>query len=168
MNIWKVRSGANFFAYQSYPQELVNKFPERELDEWEMYPIPLAGNNMSAYSTGGIMTVAYKDSKNLDAVKEFFRFLAREDNLKAFYAARGDLQAKPSFIDVPESPTVATASMEKNALGGDGVGMEYGILFWDNTQVGVHIQEMLIGNKSAKEVLEAIDTERKKMFDTLF
>ena len=42
--------------------------------------------------------------------------------------------------------------------------MEYGVLYWDNTAVGKYIQEMLLGQKSAKQVLESIDNDRQKMF----
>lgn len=157
---------ANFLGYQSYPQELKERHKGRILEEWEMYPIPLAGNNISARSTGGIMAIAYKDSKNLEEVKQFFDFLAREDNLKEFYNARKELQGNPSFVDVEAVPTRTSISMEENSVG-DGIEMEYGVKFWDNTQIGLHIQEMLMGGKTAREVLEAIDADRQKMFDTL-
>lgn len=71
----------------------------------------------------------------------------------------------PSFIDVPGAPTAAGKSMIPNSTGGEGMEMEYGVLYWDNTQVGVYMQEMLLGNKTAKQVLESIDGDRQKMFD---
>lgn len=156
---------AGYLAYQSYQNEVLDKYPESGADSWEMYPIPLAGNNMYSHSAGGNMIVAYKDSENLEYVKQFFDFLAREDNLKAFYEGRADLQANPSFVDVEGKASKAGESMVANAAGGQGMEMEYGVLYWDNTQVGVYIQEMLMGNKTAKEVLEAIDGDRQKMFD---
>ena len=156
---------AGFLGYQSYQNEVAEKYPESKAETWEMYPMPIAGNNMYSHSAGGNMTVAYKDSKNLEYVKQFFDFLTQPENLKTFYAGRADLQSNPSFTDVPGNATAAGNSMVKNAPGGEGMEMEYGVLYWDNTQVGVYMQEMLLGNKTAKEVLASIDADRQKMFD---
>lgn len=159
------KTAAGFLGYQSYQNEVAEKYPDCAADTWEMYPIPIAGNNMYSHSAGGNMTVAYKDSKNLEYVKQFFNFLTREDNLKEFYAGRSDLQSNPSFTDVEGKPTAGGLSMVKNSSGGEGMEMEYGVLYWDNTQVGMYMQEMLLGNKTAKEVLESIDADRQKMFE---
>ncbi|MDG0791544.1 hypothetical protein OMP38_12180 [Cohnella ginsengisoli] len=43
--------------------------------------------------------------------------------------------------------------------------MEVGISFWDSTSIGNYIQENLAGKKTAKQVLEAIDKDRQKLFD---
>lgn len=155
---------AGFLAYQSYQMEVLDKYPDSKADEWGMYPIPVAGNNMYSHSAGGNMTVAYKDSENLEYVKQFFDFLTEEDNLNTFYAGRSDLQANPSFTEVEGKPTTAGEDMEKFAENGSGMEMEYGIKYWDNTQVGTYIQEMLLGDKTAEQVLEAIDSDRQKMF----
>lgn len=155
---------AMYIAYQSYQHEVMDKFPESNADEWKMFPIPLAGNNLYSHSAGGIMRVAYKDSKNLESVKLLFDFLAREDNLKKFYDGRSDIQANPSFVDVASNPTNAGRAMQEYATGGSGIEMEYGVLYWDNTAFGKYIQDMLIGEKTPKEVLESIDNDRAKMF----
>lgn len=156
---------AGFLAYQSYQHEVMDKYPESGADTWQMYPIPFAGNNMYSHSAGGNMRVAYKDSPNLKYVKMFFDFLTRPDNLKTFYDGRGDLQTNPSFVDVTGKPTSSGESIVKNAPGGQGMDMEYGVKYWDNTQVGIFIQEMMLGNKTPSEVLKAIDEKRQEMFD---
>lgn len=154
---------AGYLGYQSYQNEVKDKYADSTAETWEMFPIPLAGNNMYSHSAGGNMRVAYKDSPNLEYVKEFFNFLTREDNLKMFYEGRADLQSNPSFVDVPGKATAAGESILKNSEG-EGMEMEYGVLYWDNTAVGKYIQEMLLGQKSAKQVLESIDNDRQKMF----
>lgn len=156
---------AGFLAYQSFQNEVLDKYPDSKADEWGMYPIPLGGNNMYSHSAGGNMTVAYKDSENLEYVKQFFDFLTEEDNLNTFYAGRPDLQANPSFVEIEGKPTASGADMEKYAENGSGMEMEYGVMYWDNTQVGVYIQEMLLGDKTPEQVLEAIDADRQKMFE---
>ncbi|NLF26325.1 MAG: carbohydrate ABC transporter substrate-binding protein [Clostridiales bacterium] len=158
---------AGFLAYQSYQHEVMDKYPESDAGSWEMYPIPFAGNNMYSHSAGGNMRVAYKDSPNLEYVKMFFEFLARPDNLQIFYDGRGDLQTAPSFADVEAKPTTSGKSVVENAPGGQGMDLEYGVMYWDNTQVGIFIQEMMLGNKTPAEVLEAIDGKRQEMFDAI-
>lgn len=155
---------AGYLGYQSYQNEVAEKYPDSGAENWEMYPFPIAGNNMYSHSAGGNMMVAYKDSPNLEYAKQFMEFLAREDNLNTFYAGRGDLQSNPSFTDVKGAPTAAGESMAAAAQG-EGMEMEYGVLYWDNTAVGTYMQEMLLGSKTAKEVLESIDMDRQKMFD---
>lgn len=154
-----------FLAYSSYQGEVAQKFPDAKANEWKMFPIPMAGNDVYSHSSGGIMRVAYKDSKNLDSVKEFFKFLTEPENLKKYYEGRPDLQAAPSFVDVTGKPTEAGKSIVANAPGGDGIEMEYGVLYWDNTLVGKYIQEMMSGAKTPKQVLEAIDKDRQKLFE---
>lgn len=154
---------AGYLGYQSYQNEVMEKYPDSKADQWEMFPIPIAGNNMYSHSAGGNMRVAYKDSKNLEYVKQFFNFLTREDNLKLFYEGRPDLQSNPSFTDVPGKATKAGESILTNTSG-QGMEMEYGVMYWDNTAVGKYMEEMLLGSKTAKQVLESIDSDRQKMF----
>ncbi|MFC5404628.1 ABC transporter substrate-binding protein [Cohnella soli] len=150
--------------YQSYQSEVTAKYPESKADQWKMFPIPLAGNDMYSHSAGGNMRVAYKDSPNLDSVKKFFDFLAKADNLNKFYAGRPDLQGNPSFTDVAGKPSEAGKSIVANSPGGEGIDLEYGVTFWDNTAVGKYIQEMMLGGKTPKQVLEAIDKDRGRLF----
>lgn len=155
---------AMILMYQSYQSEVTAKFPESKADQWKMFPIPLAGNDMFSHSAGGNMRVAYKDSKNLDSVKKFFDFLARAENLNKFYEGRPDLQGNPSFTDVAGKPSEAGKSIVENSPGGEGIDLEYGVTYWDNTAVGKYIQEMMLGGKTPKQVLEAIDKDRGKLF----
>ncbi|MEF2245185.1 ABC transporter substrate-binding protein [Paenibacillus sp. IITD108] len=156
---------AMIMMYQSYQGEVAEKYADSKANEWEMFPIPLAGNDMYSHSAGGNMRVAYKDSKNLDSVKQFFDFMAKPENLNTFYDGRPDLQSNPSFTDVAGKPSQAGKTILENAPGGQGLDMEYGLLYWDNTIIGKYIQELMLGSKTPIQVLEAIDNDRKKLFD---
>lgn len=157
---------AGFLGYQSYQNEVKEKYPDCDAEQWEMYPIPMGDNNMYSHSAGGNMRVAYKDSPNLQYVLQFFDFLAREDNLKEFYSKATHIAANPSFVDVAPTATTAGQSIVKNTVG-QGMEMEYGVLYWDNTAVGTYIQEMLLGSKTSQQVLESIDSDRQKLFDAI-
>lgn len=156
---------ATFLSYTSYQNEVAERFADSKAMDWRMFPIPMAGNNVFSHSAGGNMRVAYKDSKNLESVKAFFDFLARPDNLKKYYDARPDIQPAPSFIDVPAKPTMSGKTLLENAPGGDGMDMEYGVLYWDNTTVGKYIQDMMLGGSTPQQVLESIDKDRAKLFN---
>ncbi|WP_340004813.1 ABC transporter substrate-binding protein [Paenibacillus sp. FSL K6-0276] len=158
---------AMLLMYQSYQSEVAEKYPDSKATEWEMFPIPLAGNDMYSHSAGGNMRVAYKDSKNLDSVKKFFDFLAKPENLNTFYDGRPDLESNPSFVDVESKPSQAGKTIIENSPGGQGLDMEYGVLYWDNTIIGKYIQELMLGSKTPMQVLEAIDSDRQKSFDAL-
>ena len=53
----------------------------------------MAGNTQFAMSSGGIVHVINKASKNIDAAKQYLEFRLKPENAKAFYAARQDLGA---------------------------------------------------------------------------
>lgn len=159
-------SCAGFVAYESWQTELFEKYPNSKADKWEMYPIPFAGNNMYSPSASAIMRVAYKDSKNLSEVKQFFNFLARSENLQLYYDNNPALQPNPSFKEIAARPTKGGQTFVANAKGGSGEDLTSSILYWSDQVAGQSIQEMMLGSKTAKEVLESVDEYRQKMFDT--
>ncbi len=159
-------SCAGFVAYESWQTELLEKYPASKADTWEMYPIPFAGNDMYSPSGSAMMRVAYKDSKNLAEVKTFFNFLAKTENLNLYYDNNPALQPKPSFKEVTEKPIKGGKTFVSNSKGGSGVDLTSSILYWSDPVVGQSIQEMMLGTKNAKEVLESVDEYRQKMFDT--
>ncbi len=159
-------SCAGFVAYESWQTELFEKYPDSKADTWKMYPIPFAGNNMYSPSASAIMRVAYKDSKNLSEVKQFLNFLAKPDNLKLYYDNNPALQPNPSFKEVEARPTEGGQTFVANAKGGSGEDLTSSILYWSDQAAGQSIQELMLGGKTAKEVLESIDEYRQKMFDT--
>lgn len=150
-------------VYSTFQNEVLAKFPDSKADTWEMFPVPLADNKMWATSAGGIMRCINKDSKVIPAAKAYFNFLAKAENLKTFYDGHLDLGAC-SFKDVERKTTKGYQSIITNSLDGTGLDGESGIMYWDQSTIGKLVQEMYLGGKTSKQVLEGIDSFREKMF----
>ncbi len=157
---------AMILAYSTYQNEVQAAYPETGADKWEMFPVPLAGNTQFAMSAGGIVHAINKNSKNIDAAKQYLDFRARADNAKAFYAARADLGAT-SLKDVPGKTTLAYDTVLKNSADGSTPDLQGAMQFFDITTIGKYVQELYLGSKTPKEVLEAIDSDRQKMFEVI-
>lgn len=157
---------AMILAYSTYQNEVKAAYPDSNADQWEMFPLPLAGNDQFAMSAGGIVHAINKNSKNIDAAKKYLDFRARADNAKAFYAARPDLGAT-SLKDVPGATTLAYDTVMKNSAGGSTPDLQGAMQFFDITTVGKYVQELYLGSKTPQEVLQAFDSDRQKMFEVV-
>jgi raffinose/stachyose/melibiose transport system substrate-binding protein len=159
--------GSNKYAmmltYSTFQNEVLAKFPDSKADTWQMFPLPLADNKTWAISAGGVVRSINKDSKVIDAAKEYFAFLAQPDTLKKYYAARPDL-GPISFSDVEGKTTNAYTSVIANSADGTGLDFEGGVKYWNQSVIGKLVQDLYLGGKTPKQVLEAIDSDREKMF----
>jgi raffinose/stachyose/melibiose transport system substrate-binding protein len=157
---------AMILAYSTYQNEVKAAYPDSDADKWEMFPSPLAGNTQFAMSSGGIVQVINKNSKNIEAAKKYLDFRERPENAKAFYAARADLGAT-SLKDVPGKTTLAYDTVLKNSAAGSTPDLQGAAQFFDITTIGKYVQELYMGSKTPKQVLEAIDNDRQKMFSAI-
>ncbi len=158
---------AGILTYESWQTELAEKYPDSGAENWEMYPVPFAGNDMYSPSASAIMRVAYKDSEYLNEVKQFFSFLAEPENLKLYYDNNPALRPNPSFTGIKAEPTKGGETFIANATGGKGEDLSSSILYWSDQIVGPSIQDVLMGTKTPKEALQDIDNYRQKMFDAM-
>lgn len=154
---------AMMLTYSTFQNEVLAKYPDSKADTWQMFPLPLADNHTWAISSGGVVRSINKDSKVIDAAKQYFDFLAQPDTLKKYYAARPDL-GPISFKDVEGKTTNAYTSVMTNATDGTGQDFESGVKFWNQSVIGKLVQDLYLGGKTPKQVLEAIDADRAKMF----
>jgi raffinose/stachyose/melibiose transport system substrate-binding protein len=164
----KMASGkfAMLMVWSAEGATINQKYPDSgSADKWKLFPVPLADNmKLWPMSNGGVERAMYKDSANADAVKTYFTFLTKPENLKTYYDGRTDL-CETSFKTVEGKPTAAFKSAIEYAV--DGTVQELGntVQYFDTSIVGKAIQEMMVGGKTPKQVLEAIDSGRQKMFD---
>jgi raffinose/stachyose/melibiose transport system substrate-binding protein len=157
---------AMILAYSTYQNEVKANYPDTNADQWKMFPVPLAGNDQFAMSSGGIVHAINKNSANIEAAKKYLDFRAEADNAKAFYAQRPDLGAT-SLKDVPGATTLAYQTVMENSAGGSTPDLQGAMQFFDITTIGKYVQELYLGSKTPKEVLQAIDADRQKMFDVV-
>ncbi len=149
-------------TYTTFPAEVEAINPEMTTDTFGMFPIPLNDNTTFGVSAGGIGRCVNKDTKVADAVYDYLNFLARPENLTAYYEARLDL-GPCSFNDIPGNVPASYEEVMERASS-SGLTAEDGILYWDNTQVGNLMQGMFVSGTSGADVLQGIDDLRQPSF----
>lgn len=159
---------AMVMVWSAEGKTIVEKFSDAgPVDKWLMFPVPIVENmKVWCMSSGGISRSINKDTKNMEAVKAYFNFLTKQENLEAYYEARSDLQ-ETSFTTVNATATAAFNSVTEYATEGIGDELSAAVQYLNGGIIGKAMQEMLLGGKSPKEVLEAIDNDRDKMFKAL-
>jgi raffinose/stachyose/melibiose transport system substrate-binding protein len=155
---------AMIIVYSTYQNEVAAATPNSGAEKWEMFPFPLVDNTEYGISTGGVVHVINKNSQNIDAAKAYLNFRSRVDNVEAFYKARQDLGAS-AFKDYPGATTKAWETVNKNSTGT--FGLDPWIKYIDGNGIGLSMQELFMGTKTPKQVLQGIDDYRQKQFDML-
>ncbi|RPF43346.1 raffinose/stachyose/melibiose transport system substrate-binding protein [Hydrogenoanaerobacterium saccharovorans] len=156
---------AMILTYTTYPNEVMAAHPNSGADKWEMFPVPFADNTKFAMSSGGVVHAINKNSKNIDAAKAYLEFRSKKENAAQFYAARTDL-GSTAFNDVEGKITLAFDTVNKNS-NASVLDLQTGSQFFDLTTMGKYFQELYMGTKTPKQVLEAIDSDRAKMFEAI-
>jgi raffinose/stachyose/melibiose transport system substrate-binding protein len=155
---------AHFLTYTAWANENSPNFPNARMNDWGMFPVPLAGNNTFSHSGGGILTVINKESKNIEEAKAYFRFLTRKENAQRYYTAKPKL-ATSSIKGVTVAPLKAMDDIIANSTGGIGPDFAASIPFYNADDVGRPYRELLLGTKTPLEVLQTIDATRRSMFE---
>ena len=150
---------AMVLTWGSYAETTLGMYPDSGAGEWKMFANPLYDPSTVAVTAGGILRCAYRDGKNVDAVKLYFDFLTREENLQAYYDGRDDL-AVPSFASVTKDMPVAWMSLvdtydaSRFTVGSDLV------TYYEGWNWGSNFQELILGTLTPVQLLENFDKER--------
>lgn len=156
------REVAMMVTYTAYPAELA---ANGATDEFGMFPIPLLDNQTTIANGGGISKFINKNSKNIDACKQFLEFLARDENLETYYAGRSDL-VTASFKDVESvSATTATTEILERTQNEPPTMIMKDVLYWD-PDMYKYLQGMAEGTTTAEDFIASMDAYRELMFDT--
>lgn len=156
------REAAMMFTYSAYPAELA---ANGATDEFGMFPVPLLDNKAAVSNGGGVSKFINKNSEHIDECKQLLSFLAKDENLEAYYAARTDL-VTASFKDV-ESVSATTATTDVLARSEEPKVMFIkDVLYWD-TDVYKYLQGMAEGTMTAEDFVVKADEYRATMFDTI-
>ena len=135
-------------------------------DVWLAFPIPFADDFSALAMTGAGMTrMINRNSSNIDAAKEFFNFLAREDNLQAFYDGRIDLLESTLNGATTEAPRNFGFALD--LVGGRTISSpRQSVLFHGaDAHFGRNIQSMLFGLMTPEQVLSSMDSARERTFE---
>lgn len=139
-----------------------------DANKYAMFPAPFLDNNTLASYDGGLIRVINKNGKKIDACKEYFNYISKPEILNRYYADPERTSASPAFkanFDKFEWKD-STKSLLANSDGKTFTIQEVGIKYWDNTNFGKYIEEVIVGDKTAKQALQAMDKDRKKILDT--
>ncbi|MBC8081530.1 MAG: extracellular solute-binding protein, partial [Gorillibacterium sp.] len=155
---------AMFLGYTTWQNEVEKAYPEAGAKDWKMFPSPLGVEGKPktfGASAGGIVQLVNKDSKHLDAVRQWFNYFTQADVLDKFYKGRDGLGV-PSFKDVTKEAGFGLSSITEAVNGNFVLDAQGGILYMDFNKIGSDIQAMLAGGLSPKQVIENIDKDRIK------
>ncbi|MDR2752639.1 MAG: extracellular solute-binding protein [Clostridiales bacterium] len=157
------RETVMMLTYSAYAAELKSGDYNSQ-DEWGMFPVPLCDETIGVSNGGGISKYINKNSRNVEACKEFLRFLAEPENLEAYYAGRSDLITS-SFKGVKSvKPTTATTDMQLNSSETPIIMLLRTVLFWAPDQYKL-MQGMAEKSVTPVQYLESIDEYRAEMFE---
>lgn len=146
----------------SYPMEMLNNIDGVNPDDYSEFPDPLVDNQYVTLTAGGTVRCISAASKNIDAAKQYFSFLAEKENAEKLYAARTDYVAA-SVKGVEGTPTRAFTDLTKIAGDKQLQGAEASVYFYDGGKISELCQEMFVGSLSPKEVLTEFDTARRAL-----
>lgn len=145
----------------SYPNEMKQNIDAVNPDDYGMFPSPLVDNQHVTLTAGGTTKCINANSKHIEEAKEYFDFLAREENLKKLYSEK-ITYVSSSMKGIQASPTKAYTELKERAAG-EAQGAEASVLFYDGNKISELCQEMFVGNLTAKEVLKEFDSYRRAL-----
>lgn len=145
----------------AYPNEMKNNLDDAEPDEWSAFPSPLVDNQFVTLTAGGTTKCINANSKHVEEAKEYFSFLAEEENLQKLYDEKIQYVSS-SVLGIEASPTKAFEDL-KAAEAGEAQGAEASVLFYDGSKISELCQEMFVGNLTPEQVLEEFDAHRRAL-----
>jgi raffinose/stachyose/melibiose transport system substrate-binding protein len=145
------------------PAQINTAFPDVAEDNFGFFVIPLADNQTWNVNPAGPSKFIYSGSKNIDAAKAYFEFLAKPENLQymldnepqftmmSFEGVNAELTAdQQAFIDTyTEQGTVYQTAVN------------YANPQW--MEIGQDLTAMVIGDMTSEDVLTSIDQRRTDM-----
>lgn len=145
----------------AYPNEMKNNLDAADPDEWSAFPSPLVDNQYVTLTAGGTTKCISASSKHIEEAKQYFDFLAEEENLQKLYDEK--IQYVSSSVKgIEASPTKAFEDL-KAAEAGEAQGAEASVLFYDGSKISELSQEMFVGNLTPEQVLEEFDAHRRAL-----
>lgn len=149
-------------TYTAYAAELA---ANGSTDTWGMFPLPLLDNTVGVANGGGVSKYINKNSKNIDACLALLDFLARDENLEAYYAARADL-VTASFKDVESvAATTATTELLERSTELSPTMILKDVTYWD-PNIYQYMQGFASGETTVDDFLNNMDAYRATMFET--
>lgn len=156
-----------YLVWSSFCLDIAKLEGGAPVEKWKMFNSPLYGDcTIAESSTGGLAFYANKDSEKLDAVKEYFNWRVKPENLKEFYEGRDDLAAVKPFTELADMPT--NPALESYLeMGGQVIldNLEAKVNYINGDLIGKIMQDILTGSKTPQQAVDAIDADRTKTLE---
>lgn len=162
-NSYEALASGNYgmiIIHGSYPNEMAMNIDGVNPEEYGMFPSPLVDNGYATLTAGGTTKCINANSDNVEEAKQYFEFLAREDNLKTLYAEK-TTYVSSSVEGIEASPTAAFEQLMDIVGDKKSPGAEASVYFYDGGKISELCQEMFVGALTPKEVLEEYDATRR-------
>ncbi len=154
------RKAVMMFTYSAYASELKDYGSQ---DEWGMFPVPLLDNQTAVSNGGGMAKFINKNSEHIEECKQLLYFLAKDENLERYYAARKDLVTSAfQGIESVQTPQ-ATREILRRSKGKTEVMFTKDVFYLD-PKLYQYIQELADGTAGAQDAIRKLDEYRAKMF----
>ncbi|KAA1189286.1 carbohydrate ABC transporter substrate-binding protein [Paenibacillus sp. B2(2019)] len=135
-------------------------------DKFLAFPAPYGDDLKTLAMNGTGMThLINKDSKNIDAAKQYFEFLAEPENLQEYYDGRPDL-LEPTLEGATANPPANYKHVLKTVNDKTLLTLPQSILYnGADGSLGKNVQSMFFNMMTPEQVLQSLDAARAKMFD---
>lgn len=143
-----------------FSRSVLRANPDSGAESWGMFPIPWLDNRTVSIERSAPTWFGNAKSRDPEAVRQFFRFLTRQENLNRYAA----LQPEGTSLSFPTDP-VELQPNEKAFFGGTRLGGEpfqggvkYIMSQW--MEIEADFEQMLAGAVSPREFLTRLDARR--------
>lgn len=143
----------------SYPNEIASTIEGTNPDDYSMFPNPLVDNTKITLTAGGTTKCINANSENVDAAKQYFDFLLREENAQKLYDEK-TMYVSSSVKGIEATPTKAFSDLREVATG-ELQGAEASVFFYDGGKISELCQEMFVDMLTPEEVLQEFDRNRR-------
>jgi len=161
------RKAAMIMEGPAFIEAIKTKYPETT-DEYGLFLVPFLDNQNYPTNPSGPAAFGYKDSKNIDAVKEYFAFLAKPENLQIKLDNTDQWTNIDTTAEITQHFTDAEKTFkesiprEKYEIAAVlQTGTKYTNDQW--MDAGKDMISMFMGELTSKQVLENIDERRAKI-----
>ncbi|HEY5363375.1 MAG TPA: ABC transporter substrate-binding protein [Aestuariivirga sp.] len=152
---------AMFMAQSAFPQDLHKDYPNISPDDWGVFVMPLADNQLLNINPAGPTHFIYSGSKHVAEAKQYLDFLTKPENLQTY------LDSEPQFFTLPFPGLKTKFSPDLQAFMDahkDARGVVYQTqINYVNAQwmdIGKDVTAMFTGTESPADVLTNVDKRR--------
>lgn len=139
--------------------EVIAEHPDMKLEQFGIFTMPWADNQLVGVNPASNAYFINKNSKNAEAAMEFFRFLARPENLQKRF------DGQPGLLEIcwPEIPSrypdefkAYIDSLEKGTV------MQAAVSYVDSQwmEVGKDLEDMYVGASTPEALIQIISDRR--------